>query len=278
MHLDKISSEQNQIDFANVFQANEHDWLYVLAYITDLFQMKDPQQFRYIEKNMELFFNDCFKSKESNVLIKSFPSVIKMTENKRQPRKTLKRLSESDETFSSKKAKFANSDLLLEQDVWLTSSHIMVALTNIKKNYPDYAGFDDTLRFQNPSFVPNIIRNKTVFVFHVLNHWVTVTNIDFSHHHNDKEVWFLYDSLQNKTYYNKTLQILKRIRQQDILLVNSPCHIQNGTNDCGLFAIANTLNVVNGICPSNQSYKQEEMRKHFNECVRNNEFVRFPIS
>ncbi len=167
-------------------------------------------------------------------------------------------------------------DLVLEDNVWLSSSHIMAALMNIKQQYPSHGGLSDTLLLHDKTdFNLKIIPNKTIFVLHVFNHWVVVTNMKLSHGCY-RGVWHLYDSLGDVMYFNKALRILNQICQRNVRLQQIDCQHQRGFNDCGLFSIANVLSLVNRICPSFQEYDQNKMRDHYNFCLQIGKFSCFP--
>ncbi len=78
--LDRITGLVNKITVADVLQNSEIDWLYALAFATDLLQLKDPQLMSY-KKNLFLFFEECINSKK---VTKSFPSIVRVQGNKRK--------------------------------------------------------------------------------------------------------------------------------------------------------------------------------------------------
>ena len=44
---------------------------------------------------------------------------------------------------------------------------------------------------------------------------------------------------------------------------------QKGTNDCGLYALANATLLCEGELPQSKDYIQEDMRSHLQECFKN---------
>ena len=54
---------------------------------------------------------------------------------------------------------------------------------------------------------------------------------------------------------------------------------QQGTTDCGLYAIAYmyALHVANGDDPAKLKFEQKKMRAHFLECLKIKKLVSFPV-
>ena len=53
-------------------------------------------------------------------------------------------------------------------------------------------------------------------------------------------------------------------------------HQQTGGADCGLFAIANAVELAEGGCPRNVTYNQERMRVHLILCLEKKQICQFP--
>jgi hypothetical protein len=51
---------------------------------------------------------------------------------------------------------------------------------------------------------------------------------------------------------------------------------QQGTVDCGLFAIAYAVNLASGKDPAKTKYNQQSMRAFFTHCIKNRHFDTFP--
>ena len=54
------------------------------------------------------------------------------------------------------------------------------------------------------------------------------------------------------------------------------CQKQMGGKDCGLFAIANTIALINGVDPATVKFQQAKMRKHLQQCLESGFFTMFP--
>ena len=67
--------------------------------------------------------------------------------------------------------------------------------------------------------------------------------------------------------------------QNGMLMVTLlPVQQQEGTQDCGLFCIANAYSVAMGKNPRNIDYNQSTMRSHLEECFEKEELSLFPPS
>ena len=55
------------------------------------------------------------------------------------------------------------------------------------------------------------------------------------------------------------------------------CHKQTGVNDCGVFAIAYAVNILNGIEPDGVVFDQSKMREHLIQCFEKQDLQPFPI-
>ena len=52
---------------------------------------------------------------------------------------------------------------------------------------------------------------------------------------------------------------------------------QQGTVDCGLFAIVYAVSLANGKDPAKTKFIQQSMRAFFTDCIKNRHFDPFPI-
>lgn len=52
--------------------------------------------------------------------------------------------------------------------------------------------------------------------------------------------------------------------------------LQEGSNDCGLFAIAMAYDLCMGVNPVTRKYVQKEMRSHLHSCINNKKLKQFP--
>ena len=75
--------------------------------------------------------------------------------------------------------------------------------------------------------------------------------------------------------------ILREIRHifpetNHMFLNNRDVQRQEGSNDCGLFALAYMYTLCSGNNPSLCAYTQSKMRDHYNNCITNKYFDAFP--
>ncbi len=82
----------------------------------------------------------------------------------------------------------------------------------------------------------------------------------------------------NPTVHLHVGSIYANLARQGSLSVDI-CHVerQEGSNDCGLYAIAYATDLANGRDPSRLSYSQAEMRKHLIECLESEAIAPFPV-
>ena len=59
------------------------------------------------------------------------------------------------------------------------------------------------------------------------------------------------------------------------ILENRSIQLQKGSNDCGLFSLANLRSLCQEADPSLLHYEQKLMRNHFNVCIENKTFNSF---
>ena len=108
------------------------------------------------------------------------------------------------------------------------------------------------------------------------NHWVCITTIGCP-----PDTAYFYDSL----LYNKSrlpVQVTKGIASLlnasgDSITIKVPhSQLQEGTEDCGLFAIATATSLCFGILPSTVFWQQRKMRNHLKECFEQKKLTPFP--
>ena len=113
------------------------------------------------------------------------------------------------------------------------------------------------------------------------NHWTLLTNIDPYQSTIDiptddsvetKKNWFIYDSLNNINNAIVAKPIMQFLYPEKTSHHLSMVQVveQDGSNDCGLFAIAYAYDLSRYKDPSNLKYDQEFMRKSFNMLVKIN--------
>ena len=158
---------------------------------------------------------------------------------------------------------------------WLTDKHINAAHSLLRKQFPYQQGLQDTLlieqcgtyRSGNDYFVQIVYVNG--------NHWVCASNkfsppgaIDV----------FDCSSSSNSTNLKRQLAIMLKCPSASFLVRNVEVQRQNGTSDCGLFAIAFAHTLCLGVDPHIINFKQDLMRTHYESCIDDKKFTMFPTS
>ncbi len=52
---------------------------------------------------------------------------------------------------------------------------------------------------------------------------------------------------------------------------------QSNGYDCGIFAVAFALSLIDGENPCNITYDSKKLRRHFKQCLINGKFTKFPV-
>ena len=108
---------------------------------------------------------------------------------------------------------------------------------------------------------------------HGHEHWLTVSRIGAT------EEVLVYDSMYQSigTFTKKQIAAILASQQQQVVVKMMNVQRQTGgANDCGLCAIAFATAIVNGIQPTELTFKQDSMRKHLHECPNKGELTMFP--
>ena len=88
----------------------------------------------------------------------------------------------------------------------------------------------------------------------------------------------IFDSL-NTDPTIETLQQMKQLFSPENTFPQyqlSPCHKQVGTTDCGVFAIAYSIDILFGNNPSEIVYHQSKLRQHLVDCFGKGTLTTFP--
>ncbi|RNA38240.1 hypothetical protein BpHYR1_049363 [Brachionus plicatilis] len=167
----------------------------------------------------------------------------------------------------------------LSDNQWLMGRHIDLAFDSIQSH-----SRNTCLSIANNWRVEEIKRNKflmqespeidKIFVANVTNmHWILLTNInplDAEYKQRLEQEWFMYDSLNNINNCMATSQILKLFYpERNFHKINMvQVEQQEGSNDCGLFAIAYAQLLANGKDPYNYKFDQRLMRVAYNSFIK----------
>ena len=191
-------------------------------------------------------------------------------------RKLLSNWQNNTRTNSNRSNEFWNSNLNLKLEAKevilrnedLDDSIINAALDLIRKQYPLFITQPPTLATVNgfvycPFETIQIIHNNA-------HHWVLLSSFNSNIN--------IYDSL-NTIPTDSTLQQIKQLFSPDDSLPSYTlvtCHKQVGFSDCGVFAIAYAIDILNGNDPCKIIYDQSKMRAHLISCFESNYLTPFP--
>ena len=117
--------------------------------------------------------------------------------------------------------------------------------------------------------------DRFIYVLHVQNHWVTLTNIKPN---SDIRSWVIYDSLNDSAHLEFLKPVFRKIfsEQNSIEIETVKVQTQFGYDDCGLFALAYVCSILFKDDPACIFYEQIAMRDYFNRCIRSKRFLEFP--
>ena len=170
--------------------------------------------------------------------------------------------------------------ILCSHSEWL-SDVVDAAQALLVKQFPDIMGLQSTVILQGSSYGGYAPKDfPFVQIINVKNHWVTLSN--FVMDIMKPGIANLYDSLHRKnseipTIVKKVTASLMFMEGNTSITVQLPkCKQQNGSSDCGLFAIANATALCFRINPSSCVWKQSKMRQHLASCISNGKMEMFP--
>ena len=155
-------------------------------------------------------------------------------------------------------------------NAWLEDVHIDAANHLLMKQFPKLAGLYPTVYGQDLSFP--VTTDPFVQILHVGgNHWATVAGVSPSLVH-------VYDSIYDYTMEDTRMQIaaIMGSTESTITLKIHKTQVQQGSNDCGVFAIAYATDLAHGNDPASFRYKQEVLRTHFMDCLEKKTLSPFP--
>ena len=100
-------------------------------------------------------------------------------------------------------------------------------------------------------------------------HWICIYFIDSK--------IFIYDSLrlglnsEHKAFINRMFP-----DNEELVIVQEKIQLQEKLYNCGVFAIANIVSILFGVCPCSIKYKESEMRGHLKKILKEKKITIFP--
>ena len=168
---------------------------------------------------------------------------------------------------------YTTDKLLIENGSELTDKHIHFAQSIIKSQYPSLGGLHSTLLQEKPYLRGCRTANTIQIVYcKKRRHWVTVS----TKWCNGDEV-AVYDSLFTRLDAETRATIMKMFGlKRARVIVMMPMQQQDGSTDCGVFAIATMTSLALDEDPSGITYKQVELRHHLLKCISEGKLTYFP--
>ena len=152
----------------------------------------------------------------------------------------------------------------------LTDKHINFAEKLLSRQFKSISGLRSTLTLSKSKRLTAKSASNALQILHCKGcHWIAASTI------NTYPKVAVYDSLYS-SIDEATVKILRQMfgAKAEIELKDGPK--QDGTSDCGLFAIATCVSLASdGTLPS--EFEQSEMRQHLIKCFEQLNFEPFPI-
>ena len=160
---------------------------------------------------------------------------------------------------------------VLEHGEELSDRHIQMAQSIMKKQFPLIGGLRNTL-LQGQIVIGCTVNTIQIVHCNKRKHWVTVTTKWCQ-----RNKVSVYDTLFDKLDF-ETKGVIKKMfalkKAGDINMV--PVQKQQGSKDCGVFAIAIMASLAFDENPSCVTYRQNHLRTHLLDCFTNTRFTPFP--
>ena len=151
----------------------------------------------------------------------------------------------------------------------LTDKHINFAQRVLQRKFKIIYGLQSTLTLSKSRKVPARSASNTLQIIHCRGcHWISASTIK------SYPKVIVYDSIYS-SIDQATIKILKQMFgvKAEVQVGEGPK--QDGTSDCGLFAIATCVSLASsGILP--KKFDQSKMREHLVECFENLNLLPFP--
>ncbi|CAF0992704.1 unnamed protein product [Brachionus calyciflorus] len=180
------------------------------------------------------------------------------------------------------------NNFMLNENAWLSSSHIDHALDFIDSNFNQLFS-DSRINFVRTWEVEKWVREKKlihddpnvdqIFILNANNnHWFVLTNINpinqlyfyDSYGQIVNRRWFMYDSTNNQLNSKAISPIFKIIYPDYPNYAVNMVEVvqQNGSNDCGLFALAFVYAIASKKDPKALKFDQLNMRYNYNLFIK----------
>ena len=154
---------------------------------------------------------------------------------------------------------------------WLSDEEMSGAMGLIKRQFPKIGGLENTLVLKHSQIVTKAQRCDNIYIVHEADaHWVC------ARYTCRRNVFMIYDSMQGTIVNRTTREQLEKVGYCGAEFSMQSMQRQNGSADCGLFAIAVAVDLAYGMDPSRATYKQPLMRRHLVKCFDEQVMSIFP--
>ncbi|XP_065682897.1 uncharacterized protein LOC136071707 isoform X1 [Hydra vulgaris] len=162
----------------------------------------------------------------------------------------------------------------IENNDMLTDISINAAQKILLNQFHMQSGFQDTILGEKYMFREE--KNDFVQVLYTGQyHWITISNVNCP-----ADTIFYYDSLfhgQVKDHVKQQICNIYKTKGKILTIHVRKCQQQTNGVDCGIFAIANALNILHKFDIGALSLDKDKVRKHFIECIKKRHFSAFPV-
>ena len=178
--------------------------------------------------------------------------------------------------ISNKHFALLNEDrqILLSPVGWLTTSLISAAQILLREQSGAKTCLQDPRLAQSMGF--KVVSGDFVQIVHNrFGHWLIISNIGS----NGGAEIMVYDSLHPliNTFVKKQIAAMLKTTENEIKVNIMDIQVQARTCDCGLFAVATSATLVNGIHPEECTFNQSGMRRHLYDSFNQGIFDPFPL-
>ena len=150
----------------------------------------------------------------------------------------------------------------------LTDKHINFAQALLRKNYKSLAGLQSTCTLHKSKKIAAKIAPRFLQMIHCRGcHWIVASTLG------SYPKAMVYDSLYT-SIDEETLALLKKMLGFKVVIELGSGPKQDGTTDCGLYAIATSVSLATGSQP--KDFIQPSMRDHLLLCFENFTLSTFP--
>ena len=167
----------------------------------------------------------------------------------------------------------SDKKILESRTAWINASIIDASQTLLADKFKHFDGFHTVGCGYSMTFC--IQRKGVVQILYneVQHHWLAVASVSNGI---DEPVVNVYDSLFH-TASEKQIACIVNTAYPRINLNFMDVTCQNGSDDCGLFAVAYATTICYGKKPEKFIFDQGLMRRHLLKCLENNLMEEFPV-